>query len=146
MREHAAPLAIDAATRSLLEGHDGESIRELAGERQDISPFELGTLIDRAITNAGGALDELTRETALFACAVHYAKQVLRGTLDVRELARWAHEKIGHTGPAWGEALVVLDDQFDEFGTFDGGRAREPEWRQVIVDLLNAHPRPSSQG
>ncbi|MDP3208756.1 MAG: hypothetical protein Q8M65_06375 [Rhodoglobus sp.] len=143
LQEDAAPLAIDAATRSLLEGHDGEFLRELAGERRDINPFELGPLIDAAITSAGDTFEELTPEMALHICAVHYAKQVLTGTLGVRELARWAHEKIRHEGPVWGAALVVLEDQFDEFDIMGGGRAREPEWRQVLSDLLST-PFPTS--
>ncbi|UTT62437.1 hypothetical protein [Microcella humidisoli] len=146
LQEYAAPLAINAATRSLLEGIDGDSLRELAGERPDMNTFELGALIDRAITSAGGSVEELTRESALYICAVHYAKQVLAGTLGVRELARWAHQQIGHEGPGWSEELVLLDDAFDEYADFGGSWATEPDWRQVIGELLSAPPPPATPG
>ena len=145
LREHPARLAIDAATRALVEGHDGQPLRQLAGERPDVNPFELGSLIDHALASVGATLAELTRDTALHICAVHYAKRVLEGTLTVRELTSWAHREIGHEGPAWGAELVELDDEFDDY-TLGGIWAREPEWQKVIAELVSTPLPTSTQG
>lgn len=110
-----------------------------------MNPFELGSLIDRAIVSAGVTLAELTRDTALHICAVHYAKRVLEGTLNVRELTRWAHREIGHEGPAWGAELVELDDEFDDYA-LGGLWAREPEWRKVLAELVSTPLPTSTQG
>jgi hypothetical protein len=40
-------------------------------------------------------------------------RRALRGEVEVREVARWAHQVIGHEGPPDLQPLVELDDQYD---------------------------------
>jgi hypothetical protein len=135
VRNDAASTAIDAATRALVEGMDSAPLRELAGASPDINVFELGALIDSALTSAGVPIGEFTDDDALQLAMRHYATCVLRGEMQAREIAGWAHSRIGHEGPAWAQDLVDLDDRYDDF---DGGWGTEPDAAQVLERFLVA--------
>jgi hypothetical protein len=137
----AAPAAIEAATRALMEGVDSEPLRELAGESLDINVFELGALIESALNDAGVDTSGMTEGDAMRLVARHYAEQVIRDHMQAREFAGWAHSRIGHEGPAWAQDLVELDDVFD---AFDGGGGAVPDWRKVL-DRFLVESRPASQ-
>jgi hypothetical protein len=100
VRSDAASTAIDVATLALVEGVDSEPLRELAGAAADINVFELGALIEAALNSVGIDVSGLTEDDALHLVARHYAECVLRGEMQARELAEWAHSKIGHEGPS----------------------------------------------
>ncbi|MFE6255914.1 hypothetical protein [Agromyces sp. NPDC057865] len=117
LQSDEAPTAIDAATRALVEGQDSGPLRELAGVAPDINVFELGALIESALTWAGVDVGELTEDDALHLVTRHHVERVLRGEMDIRELTGWAHYKIGHEGPAWAQDLVDLDDRYDGFAS-----------------------------
>ena len=133
MRNDAAPTAIDAATRALIEGLDSAPLRELASAAPDINVFELGDLLEAALGAAGIDIQELTDDDALHLVARQHAESVLRGDMRAREFAGWAHASIGHEGPAWAQDLVELDDQFDGF---EGGWGEEPDWAQTLNRYL----------
>lgn len=131
----AAPQAVDSATRALTEGVDSAPLRELAGAPEDMNVFELGALIDAVLSSANVDVSDMTEEEALKLSARHYANCVLQGQMSVRELAGWAHSRIGHDGPGWAQELVNLDDSFD---AFDGGWGHEPNWTQTLGHFLVA--------
>ncbi|MBT2497644.1 hypothetical protein J7E25_00875 [Agromyces sp. ISL-38] len=131
----AAPTAIDAATRALVQGVDSSPLRELAGAATDMNVFELGALIDAALSSAGIDVSEMTEDQALQLSARHYVRCVLRGQMSARECAGWAHSRIGHEGPDWAQELVELDDDYD---SFSGGWGHEPDWAQTLERFLIA--------
>ncbi|MFF2271598.1 hypothetical protein ACFVTX_04975 [Agromyces sp. NPDC058136] len=133
VRASAAQQAIDAATLALTEGVDSDPLRELAGANKDMNVFELGGLIDSALSTAGVNVGDMTEDDALMISARHYANCVLQGQMSVRELAAWAHSRLGHEGPEWAQELVELDDAFD---ALDGGWGREPDWEQILGRFL----------
>jgi len=45
--------------------------------------------------------------------AAAMCRRALRGEVGLREVARWAHQVIGHEGPQALQQLVELDDQYD---------------------------------
>lgn len=98
--------------------------------------FELGALIDTALSSAGIDVGDMTEDDAMQISARHYANCVLQGQMSVRELAAWAHSRLGHEGPEWAQELVVLDDEFD---ALDGGWGREPKWEQILERFLFSH-------
>ncbi len=95
--------------------------------------FELGALIDTALSSAGVDVDDMTEDDALQISARHYVKCVIEGQMPVREFTAWAHSRLGHEGPAWAQELVELDDEFD---ALDGGWGREPNWEQILERFL----------
>jgi hypothetical protein len=138
MQSDAAPAAIDAATRALVEGQDSGPLRELAGVASDINVFELGALIEAALSSVGVDVDELTEDDALQLVTRHHVERVLRGEMDIRELTGWAHAKIGHEGPAWAQELVDLDDRYDGFAS---GWGDNPDWAPTLERYrLTPHP------
>lgn len=135
MREDAAPLAISGATNALVEGHDSETLRELAGASVKINVFHLGTLIEGALGELGLATANITKDDAQLLAAHYYAHRVIEGTLQIRELAAWAHTLIRHEGHPLAQDLVELDDAYDadEWGWSEG-----PEPIRALVDFLDA--------
>jgi hypothetical protein len=133
IRGNAAPQAIYAATLALTEGIDSAPLRELAGAPECMNVFELGALIDAALSSAGVDVGDMDENDAVKISARHYVNCVLRGQMSVRELAGWAHSRIGHHGPEWAQELVELEDEFD---ALDGGWGREPDWEQTLDRFL----------
>lgn len=137
VQSDAAPTAIDAATRALVQGVDSGPLRELAGATPDINVFELGALIESALSSAEVDVGELTEDDALQLVTRHHAERVLRSEMDIRELTGWAHSKIGHEGPAWAQELVELDDRYDDF---ESGWGDDPHWAATLERFLMTSP------
>lgn len=135
IRQDAAPTAISAATRALVEGSDSEPLRELAGTPIDINAFELGELIDASLDSLGLPTSEMAKDDALVITARYFAQQVIDGRLPVREFTAWAHSVIGHAGPSLAQDIVILDDLYDGF---EGGWGEEPDPMQTLERFLDA--------
>ncbi|WP_354512593.1 hypothetical protein [Paenarthrobacter sp. 4246] len=134
IRQDATAAAISAATNALVEEHDGQALRELAGASLHINVFELGVLVDDALKELGVATGDMTKDDAQLVAAYHYASQAIEGTLPVRELASWAHRVVGHQGHAIAQELVELDDAYDAYDGWGG----EPDARQVVMSFMDA--------
>lgn len=65
IRSDAGLTAVDAATQALVQGVDSLPLRELAGAAADMNVFELGALIEAALSSAGIDVDEMTEDEAL---------------------------------------------------------------------------------
>lgn len=135
IRQDAAPAAISAATRALVEGSDSESLRELAAAPIDINAFELGELIDASLDSLGLPTSVMTKDDALVITARYFAQQVIDGRLPVREFTAWAHSVIGHEGPSLAQDIVILDDLYDGF---EGSWGDEPDPMQTLERFLDA--------
>jgi hypothetical protein len=131
----AAPAAISAATRALVEGYDSEPLRELAGAPTDMNAFELGALIEASLNSLGLPSSGMTRDDALVIAARYFTQKVIDGTLPVRGFTAWAHSVIGHAGPSLAQDIVELDDLYDGF---DGGWGQEPDLAQTLERFIDA--------
>lgn|GEM_PF-6593274 len=129
IRQDAATAAFSAATEALVEGHDGQGLRELAGASPQINVFELRVLIDDALNELGLAAVEMTGDEAKLIAAHFYARRAIEGNLRIRELTSWAHRVVGHEGHPIAQKLVDLDDAYDD------GWGEEPDAMQVISRL-----------
>ncbi|GAA3275744.1 hypothetical protein [Paenarthrobacter aurescens] len=134
IRQDAATAAISAATEALLEGHDGQGLRELAGASPHINVFELRTLIDDALNELGLATVEMTDDEAKLIVAHFYACRAVEGNPRIRDLTSWAHRVVGHQGHPVAQELVNLDDAY---GAYDDGWGEEPNAMQVIVRFVD---------
>ncbi|KUM40220.1 hypothetical protein [Arthrobacter sp. EpRS71] len=134
IRQDAATTAISAATEALVEGHDGQGLRELAGASPHINVFELRDLIDDALNELGLAAVEMTGDEAKLFAAHFYARRAIEGNLRIRELTSWAHRVVGHEGHPIAQELVDLDDAYD---AYDDGWGEEPNAMQVIIRFVD---------
>jgi hypothetical protein len=135
LNQDAASAAISGATNALVEGHDSEPLRELAGAPVDLNVFELGALIESSLASLGASTVPMTEDDALVLIARSRALQVLDGRLPVRDFTAWAHSAIGHGGPAVAQDIVLLDDLYDEFERGWGG---EPDPTRTLKQFLDA--------
>ncbi|WP_139025144.1 hypothetical protein [Paenarthrobacter nitroguajacolicus] len=135
MKQDAAEVGVTAATNALLEGHDSETLRELAGASVKINVFHLGALIEEALREQGLATASMTLDDAQLLAAHFHARRVIEGTLQIRELAAWAHTVVRHEGHPLAQGLVELDDAYDAdvWGWREG-----PAPMQALVDFLDA--------
>jgi hypothetical protein len=134
-RQDAAPTAISAATRALVEGSDSEPLRELAGTPVDVNAFELGALIDASLNSLGLPTSEMTKDDARVITARYFAQQVIHGELAIRDFTAWAHSVIGHQGPSLAQDIVTLNDLYDGF---EGGWGKEPDPLLTLEQFLDA--------
>jgi hypothetical protein len=135
IKHDAASAATSAAARALLEGHDSEPLRELAGAPIDTNVFELGELIDASLVSLGVSTSGMTEDDALVLVAHSYAQQVIDGRIQIRDFTAWAHSVIGHDGPSLARDVVELDDVYD---AFDGGMGEEPDPTETLEQFLDA--------
>lgn len=105
-------LLADEATGALVAGWDSPALRQLAGASSGDNLWSLDALVDdvTAELNLPMATTERSREVQAGAAM---CRRAIRGEVDFREVARWAHQVIGHEGPAALQPLVELDDQYD---------------------------------
>ncbi|MGO4144566.1 hypothetical protein AB4Y77_05725 [Paenarthrobacter sp. YAF11_1] len=134
IRQDATAAAISAATNALVEGHDGQALRELAGASLHINVFELGVLIDDALKELDVATGDMTKDDAQLVAAYHYASRAIKGILPLRDLASWAHRVVGHEGHLIAQELVDLDDAYDAYDGWGG----EPDAMQVVIRFMDA--------
>ena len=140
LRQDAATTAISAATNALVEGHDSQTLRELAGASVGINVFQLGDMIEEALAQLGIETAGLAKDEAQLIAAYYYAGQVMEGTLAVREFAAWAHKVIGHQGHPLAQDIVELDDADDAYESW----GEQPDAMQALAVFLNAS-RPALQ-
>lgn len=105
-------LLADEATGALVAGWDSPALRQLAGASSGDNLWSLDALVDDVTaelnlpTTAPGKGREVEAAAAM-------CRRALRGDVELREVARWAHQVIGHEGPHALQTLVELDDQYD---------------------------------
>lgn len=106
---------VRAACDALVSGGSGEALATLAGEpsREPVYVADMDDEIVAALAEQGRPLPPRHTPEAQEAAVVAMARHALRGHVSPRDLARWAHETIGHDGVAMAQALVDLDDRFD---------------------------------
>lgn len=105
-------LLADEATDALVAGWDSPALRQLAGASSTDNLWALDALVDDVTSelNLPTAAPGEGREVQ---AAAAMCRRALRGEVGLREVARWAHQVIGHEGPQALQQLVELDDQYD---------------------------------
>lgn len=103
-------LLADEATGALVAGCDSPALRQLAGASIGDNLWSIDALVDNVTTelNLPAAPTGQGREVQ---SAAAMCRRALRGEVEVREVARWAHQVIGHEGPPDLQPLVELDDR-----------------------------------
>lgn len=106
---------VRAACDVLAAGLDGDHLSMVAGTSTaaQVSVWEFGDLVRRAVEDTGGELPEpestMLEEAALGAMA----RRVVAGAVTPREFSSWAHRVIGHEGASGAQSIVELDDALD---------------------------------
>lgn len=130
VEERGVEPVVRAACDTLAAGLDNEALRELAARSVHSASYdgEVDELIHAALSELGRPLPARETDAAKRAAVVAMASEMLAGRLTPRELAAWAHRVIGHTGPEEAQALVSLDDCYDEL-----------EWAQETEEDIDRH-------
>ncbi|MBD5784832.1 hypothetical protein IF650_01445 [Cellulosimicrobium terreum] len=103
-----------AATECLVSGSDTEALREPAGASPRDSRFLLDPLGLTTVEDLGVS-DALEPDLQLSAVLVH-ARRLKAARVAPRELAAWAHSRIGHDGSVECQPFVHLDDMYGDAG------------------------------
>lgn len=109
-RPASTPDVIRSATDGLVEGLDSQSLRELAGTPIATSQFMLSDLIE-GVTRELGIPEP--QDDAHASAVKAMARRTISGEVAPRDLAHWAHAKIGHEGDPTAQPFVDLDDIYD---------------------------------
>lgn len=109
-----ADVVVGAAAELLAGGADGPALAELAGEPTRRLAPDFRAKVRAALEEQGLPAHEPHTDEAQLAALRALARQMLADRLPPRELARWAHVSIGHSGPVAAQTLVELDDVYDE--------------------------------
>ena len=113
---------VRAACDALVAGCDGEHLRALAGEslRSDTRGTLDALLVPSALAEQGRPVPARGTDAAILAALPELAADVLAGRRSPRDLVKWAHESIGHGGPAGLGPLVSADDEYEVLAGCDG--------------------------
>ena len=105
---------VDAAAELLSADIHGPAVTELAS--LVITPLTSGFEVDALVASAREELGMpvLDSDRAAIRAAQAQVRRWQGGELTDRQLASWAHDAIGHDGPAVLHELVVVDDMRDE--------------------------------
>jgi hypothetical protein len=108
-QEALVRLACDA----LVGGQDSPGVVQLAGMSTRGQDYDFEEAVAAALGDVG--LAPPTRDSAEQQTAATRAmsRLVIDGRLSARELARWAHVHIGHSGASVVQQLVEFDDAYD---------------------------------
>lgn len=109
-----AAAVINSATEALLRGLDSASLRELAGASTTESHWALRPMIQTTLRELGIDYPGPTPDDVAVAATRVMCRRALGGGIAPRELVVWAHQTIGHQGASRLQALVEMDDVYDE--------------------------------
>lgn len=106
---------VEAACDLLYEGHDGDGIARLAGHPFDdeADTHTVEEDLRAALRDLRTGLPGRETEELLLLSLKAMCRRHLRGEVNERELASWAHRVVGHTGPGIAQPLVEADDAYD---------------------------------
>jgi hypothetical protein len=127
-----------AACDAVVAGCPGESLDALAAE--SVHSERRGTLDPRLVPAALAELGVALPADPQIWVAGELAQAVLAGRCPPRELARWAHQMVGHDGPEVLQPLVIADDEYD----CDEGRDGEID--EAVVAWCRRHVGPEVVG
>jgi hypothetical protein len=125
---------IDAAAELLAAGIGGPAVVELASILVTplTSPFEVDARVASAREEL--AMPPLSPDALATRAAQAQLRRWRQGRLADRDIASWAHEAIGHSGPQELQDLVVMDDMLDELPYIDA----TPESIHADLDAIAA--------
>lgn len=123
---------IRAAAEAVAAGLGGLGLAQLAGEPYGTIDWNFPDLVREALSEVSLHLDDARSDQAQLSALRLLCRQILESGRPAREVARWAHQAIGHDGPTSAEPMVVLDDMYDlaEDGLYDS--------QTMQVEALNA--------
>lgn len=107
---------VRAACDALAAGLSGHRLTALATLSVHVrESVEVDELVFGALEEQGRPLPARDSTTSQQVALVVMAAEVVEGQRAPRELAAWAHRRVGHDGArtAPAEALVLLDDEYD---------------------------------
>lgn len=124
----------DAATDALLSGAEGLAVAQLAGLRADENPFAVDRLIERVIDDLD--LHAAMEEDDELIASRFLCRELLRGAISERELARWAYQQFHHDSTSDDlNRLAEIDDEFDLAGTVIKRSTRSLEFEVRLIAL-----------
>lgn len=101
--------AADAVARDL----GGELLVRLAALSYGAYEFDFAEIVRAALSEVELPFHEPNSDEARMAVLRLMTIEVVQGGASARDLVRWAHQAIGHSGPAEAQELVDLDDCYD---------------------------------
>lgn len=109
----SAESVIRAAVDVVAEGEGGDDLVDLAGLSYRWPVWDFGHKVERALAEVGLPFHPHGSDEALLGVLRLMAREVQAGRMSPRDLARWAHQTVGHDGLGEAQALVNLDDRYD---------------------------------
>ena len=133
---------VTEAAELLVAGIEGPAVIDLASEVVTplTSPFEIDALVRSARDELG--MPALDSDGTAGRAALGQLRRWRSGLLTDREIARWAHNAIGHGGSESLQDLVVLDDMLDEMEWIDATPESIHAELEAIATTYLAYPDP----
>jgi hypothetical protein len=132
---------IGAAVQCLVADVDSPALRDLAAASPRDSRFELEPLIEDTLQELG--MQDVLAVNAQRAALAVMLRRFKDNEFSARELARWAHDHIGHDGDARCQVFVDLDDMYDTVEYSDYGVDDLDRWSADEANaFLEGRPSP----
>ncbi|MFC5503187.1 hypothetical protein ACFPJ4_13135 [Lysinimonas soli] len=130
---------IRLACDGLVEGLDTPKLRELASlSIHNADRHEVRELLFFALSELGERPPDFETSGATLLALQFCCERYLNGELTPRELCSWAHQHVGHEGPAIAQQLVLLDDDMDRNDVTSGVRDFRIETDAAAAAFLDA--------
>lgn len=129
-QEALVRLACDA----LVGGASSPGVVQLAGMSTRGQDYDFEEAVAAALDDVDLTLPTRDSAEAQTAAARAVCGLVIDGRLSARELARWAHVHIGHSGARDMQTLVELDDAYDTVEYVHVGKERADLDKDVVAE------------
>ena len=107
---------VDMACDALVAGLDGEGVRAVAGTSVGHEDWTFDASVQTMLAELGREFPGRGTAIAQLGAVQAMCRRCLDGSVSPRELARWAHVVVGHSGAPEAQVLVELDDAYDTVG------------------------------
>lgn len=115
--EAGTAVVVDMACQGLVQGLDGDALRAVARTSIGNEDWSFDDSVAAMLEELGRTFPGRWTPLAQSGAVRAMSRRMLASGLSPRELARWAHRVVGHSGVAEAQRLVELDDAYDCLGS-----------------------------
>ena len=110
---------VDMACDALVAGLDGEGVRAVAATSVGREDWDFDASVQTMLAELGREFPGRGTAVAQLGAVQAMCRRRLDGRVSPRELARWVHVVVSHSGAPEAQLLVELDDAYDTVGYTD---------------------------
>jgi len=129
--EIGAATIVAMACDALVAGLDGEGLIAVAATSVGHEDWNFDGSIEAMLAELGREFPGRSTPIAQSGAVRAMCRRCLTGTFTPRELARWTHVVVGHSGAPEAQLLVELDDAYD---TVDYTKETKGDLDQSVIE------------